>query len=679
MNLEWKYGLLALAAALSSANAQNMAYVVDNATARVLAIDLAAKTIASSIPAGLQPSELLVLPDNQYAFVSNEGDGTVSILDLRTSLNSGTINVGGGAGSLAASGDGRFVWVADDVLNQVAVIDVTSRAVLARVPVGTTPVQVNFDPSEHYAYAVNQADGSISVIDTARNSVIKTLSVGSRPNQIAVLPALNLAYVVNTGSGNLSVIDVIRNEVIGTVAVGQGPVSVAISADSRTLYVVDRDSNSVSFVDAGSHRETARIQVGAQPSAMVVTYDGTYGYVSNTGSGTVSLLNLSTRTSEMEIKVGAAPFSLMLDPDENFLYVANINSGNVSVIDVNTDRVSNTITTGGSPVQFTMLNAPTLLEVTPNPATAGKQIVLNGESFVPGSVVRFTTTAPPRTVSATPALLDSQGLQVTVPSLSGSGGVIVDVLNPDGNSSERIPFSIGTAGLSIWSGGVVEGAGFTPAPISGGSFVSIFGSFPGMTSGLAGAYPLPFAVGNAKVTFNGVPAPIFATAPAASQINALAPVRLLGQSATRVAVTVGSQTSAVEPVAAGPVSPGIFFDLASGIGAFLHADYSPVTASSPAARSETILLYLTGLGNTAPPWRDGEPPPADTLAWTVLKPTVTVGGITSPAAYSGLAPCCSGLYQINFAVPAAVVPGDAVSVSVTIGGRTSNVVKLAVK
>ncbi len=681
----WMVSVL-LAGTAALAPAQNLGFVVDNAGGQVHIINLITRRVTASIPTGAGASEMLILPNNRYAFVSNYDGGNVALLDLATGTRVATIGTGVSAGSLAPTPDGRFVFVADDTANEVVAVDVMRRAVSARIAVGATPVQVNVAPDGRYAYVVNQDEwptGTISVIDVNRSQVVKTLEVGLQPNQFAILPNLTTAYVVNTGSDSVSLVDMTRNEVTGTIAVGRGPVSVAFSSDSKLLYVVNRDSNSVSVVDTWEDRVLAEIPVGTQPSAMVVTFDSRFGYVSNTGSNTVTLLDLATNTAELDITTGAGPFSLMLDPDENFLYVTNLNSGNLSVIDVNRDTVVATIPAMGVPVQFTMLNAPTLLEAAANPAQKGGKIVLNGEGFLPASVVRFATAA--RITTAQPVFLDSQGLEVTVPAFPGLSA-IVSVANPDGNSSEQIPFMAGTAAPSIFDGGVVEGAGFAraPAPISGNAIVSVFGRFPGIVDADPPAYvfPLPLALGNTKVTFNGVPAPLFATRslPDYDQINAAAPVRLFAQGDVRVAVTAAGQTSPVERLAVAPVSPGIFFNFADGSGAFLHADFTLVNTANPARRGETILMYAGGLGETSPPPLEGEQAPQDVFAWMKARPEVSVGGVNAAEIlFHGLAPCCTGLYQINFTVPGAAPTGNEVPVTITVGGRTSNSVKLAIQ
>ena len=667
----------ALLCCTASLRAQAVAFVVDNAGGRVQVLELATRRVRASIPAGAESSEMFILPNNRWAFVSNEAGNNVAVIDLLNNARVSVIAAGEGPGSLTATPDGRYLYVANQGSNDVTVIDTSAREAVATIPVEATPVNVNLAANGRFLYVVNQDEeptGTVSVIDVNRSRVVKTIPVGLLPNQFAFAPALNKAYVVNRGSHNLSVVDLATQEVIGEpIPVGQGPVSVAFSSDGRRLYCLNRDSNSISVVDTSVDRTIREIAVGSQPVAMVVTFDSKFGFVTNQGSNNVTVLDLTLNTAELTIAVGAAPFSLMLDPNEDFLYVTSLGStsaaGSVSVIDVNTDRLVATIPTGGVPVQFTMLNAPTLLELTANPSPAGSRIVLNGEGFLAGSTVRFTTSAPPRTVTVPGSFFDSQGLQAAIPSFPGSSAV-VSVANPDGNSSEEVTLRIGSPSPSITPGGVVEGAGFAraPSPISGGSIVAVFGSFPGVIEQGAPGFPLPRSLGNATVTFNGVPAPLIFVS--SGQINLVAPIRLLALERVRVAATVSGQTSVSQVVNLAPSAPGIFVLSADGQGAFVP---------SVVRRGETGVMFLTGLGNTNPPPIDGEPAPLDVIASTMAPLTVNVGGSAARVLFSGLAPTFSGLYQINFEVPSSIPSAGMATVTVSVGERTSNSVRLAVQ
>jgi uncharacterized protein (TIGR03437 family) len=669
---------------ISSLFGQNVAYVVDNALGQVDVIDLAQRRVSATIPSGGQASEMLILPNNHVAIVSNQADSTVAFLDLNSNQRMAALPVGQLPSSLIGSPDGRLVYVANVGSNDVTVIDVASRSAIATVPVDATPVQVNLSPDGRFVYVVNQdaaPTGTITLIDTRHNRVAKTLTVGLRPVQFAISPTQVTAYVINTGSDSVSVVDLSRNEVTATIPVGHNPVSGTFSTDGSLLYVVNQGSNSVSVVDTRANRAVTQIPVGAQPVEMVITFDSKFGYVSNQGSNSVSELDLTANTNDLNINVGNGPFDLSLDPNENFLYVTNVNSQSVSVIDVNTDHLVATIPVGGAPIQFTLLNAPTLLELAPNPVPAGGQLTLSGEGFLSSSTVRVITTTPPRTVTVSPAFLDNEGLQVALPALSGSSTASVVVDQPDGDSSETLTVRIGAAGPAILSGGVVEAGGFQarPYPISAGAFVAIFSTVSGIIGQTSPTFPSATTFNNVKVTFNGVAAPLYYVGP--EVISALAPGALATASSARVALTYQGQTGPVETVNVAAASPGIFIIDTAGTAAAKHGlrPSDTVTVTDPAAPGETITLYLSGLGSTSPSFFDAEPPPTDLLLRTLAHSVVTIAGQPARVVLSGLTPGYAGLYFINLEVPNSAPSGPNVGMTVTVDPWTSNRANLAIK
>jgi len=259
----------------------------------------------------------------------------------------------------------------------------------------------------------------------------------------------------------------------------------------------------------------------------------------------------------------------------------------------------------------------------------------------------------------------------------GYGGVFVLKISPSGTGPQVVP------------AGVVNAASFVlPPPI--GSLATVFGTDLSKINGIvqAAGTPLPTQLAGVSVTVGGVAAPILAVANVngQEQINFQVPQFNYGRDVRSTGISVNNNGAvSASVVLTDWDAPGIF--TTDGVhGAILHADYSPVTASNPAAKGETLLLFGTGFGSLfSDPVPIGSPASAASPSLALQKVKVTVQGITGPIAFAGLAPGFVGLDQINFTVQTNVPSGEldvVASVSTGVGSPSfvaSNTVKLFVQ
>ena len=237
----------------------------------------------------------------------------------------------------------------------------------------------------------------------------------------------------------------------------------------------------------------------------------------------------------------------------------------------------------------------------------------------------------------------------------------------------------------INAGGVVNGASYM-APVTPGSIAAVFGSFFLTSSSGATSLPLETSLQNLSFQFSGgTEAPLFYVS--GGQANIQVPWELATPStatATLVAILNG-QTGSTQTVNLAPYAPAIFTlnSQGTGAGAILDASYQQVSSTNPAIAGTTyILIYCTGLGAVmANQPASGAPASSDPtkLALTASPVTVTIGTVTETASFAGLAPGFVGLYQVNALVPAGTAAGDAVPVTISIGGVTSNTAAIAVQ
>jgi len=244
--------------------------------------------------------------------------------------------------------------------------------------------------------------------------------------------------------------------------------------------------------------------------------------------------------------------------------------------------------------------------------------------------------------------------------------------------------SLSGTGVFLNPQGIVNAASFVPftAGVSPGEFITLVGTGLTAQTVVASALPFPTTLGNVQVTITWVDAngntqsaqaPIYSVSP--TQISLVVPYTTPGDgSPLNFKVTNNGAPSNVATVYSGPTSPGIFTIPSGGIGngAILHADYSLVSATSPAKVGETVQIFLTGMGAVTPAVTAGAAGPVNPLSQTPVLPDVYIDGVLATTVYSGLAPTLGGLYQLNVTIPTGVTKGATVSIEIDTFDNANN-------
>ena len=277
----------------------------------------------------------------------------------------------------------------------------------------------------------------------------------------------------------------------------------------------------------------------------------------------------------------------------------------------------------------------------------------------------------------------STGVALTVNStqpLNGTKEGFISIRGQNSQSTITVPYWVTFVQPSVNSSGVVNAASFVSGSFSvaPGSIVSIFGSDLANTTESAAIVPLPLSLGGSTVTIGGQAVPLLFASP--TQINAQIPFELSGSSVSSLVVSLDGLSSPPVTVSLLPAAPGIFTvgQGGTGRGAILHAsDSSAVTPNNPARAGEFLGMYSTGLGTTTPAVDTGAAASITPLSLTQITPTVTIGGVSAPVSFSGLAPSFVGLYQTNVQVPPGLLTGDQTLI-LTANGIASNPVTVSI-
>jgi uncharacterized protein (TIGR03437 family) len=272
----------------------------------------------------------------------------------------------------------------------------------------------------------------------------------------------------------------------------------------------------------------------------------------------------------------------------------------------------------------------------------------------------------PSAIARTGQRVNVQGRSMAV----DAAGTAAFILTASGISVIPLDAASGSA-PQVGANGIVNAANFQAA-IAPTGLISIVGRNLATTES-ASATPLPTILGGTCVTLNNTPLPLIASAP--TQINAqLPPTLAAGRYPLVVRSLGGGGASAAVTVTVAKYAPAVFVDNQGPM--IFHADGTRVNQDHPGKRDEPLTLYATGLGvTTGGKVTAGMPSPSSPLAVTGAvnvyfgNPLIKEAGIIVD--WSGLAPGLIGVYQLKLRIPGAHINGDALPVTVKIGGVSS--------
>lgn len=200
--------------------------------------------------------------------------GKVLVYNATTLALKNTITVGMEPAEVTMSVDGQYAFVANGMSNTVTVIKVADKSVVKTIPVGDDPVGA-WPGADGKMYVDNEKGQSISVIDIATLSVVETVKLGFTPGYAAYHPTRNELWVSQAGTGNKVAIFERMNGgwmKMGEVVTGLDAHAIVFTKDGSTAYVTNQGASTVSVVDVQTRTRKQDITVGKKPNGIVLKY-----------------------------------------------------------------------------------------------------------------------------------------------------------------------------------------------------------------------------------------------------------------------------------------------------------------------------------------------------------------------------------------------------------------------
>lgn len=553
-----------------------------------------------------------------------------------------------------------------------------------------------YDASRQRLYIANSGMNEIEVFDIRQHKFLHPLKVGQLPRSMAMTPDGGTLYVANSGGENISIIDLDKLQTTGRVKFPPTPLFLnqalatpgVIAAGLRgpifTMNVASANGTSTATVwqivgDQAVPRPPSQV-LGTTtltgPISMAATPGGE-DIVIAAASGSVYLYDaladdfVQSRTlTSFQASAGLGYYGPITAGPKGQYYVVNGQVLNQALTQQNQGQTgaTNRPVASVAPLNatsFVRFTQPLRANANTLPTDAGQLEISdttsgNATRTVPtleGPLSQASSTGRATAISGRTLAVDSAG--TTAYAITTSGLSIIP-LTPTPAAAQPRVFPKGAVNLATYQ--------TTLAP---DSLLSIFGTNLG-GSEQAGSTPLPTLLGSTCVTLSNNPLPLFLTT--SGQINAQIPPELAAGSYSLVVRSIANKAaSQAQQITVSKYAPAVFVDPVSKQPAILHADGTFVTKEHPAHRDEPLTLYASGLGPTKVKATSGTGSPASptTAAVTLFfgDPSFKQAGIIVD--WAGLAPGFVGLYQLNIRVPGDHIKGDAIPVTLKVGGVSS--------
>ena len=242
-------------------------------------ISTATNKVTATLGGLSYPLGVVIAVNGEYAFVINQGvvglglptneagSGSVSVINTTTNGVTEIFTFASNPTSVAVMPNGEYAYVTNYDSDSVSMISTATNTVISTVPlpVGTNPVDVAVTPNGNYAYVAayvtteygREVGGTVSVISTSSNTVTATISGLSNLGDVAITPNSEYAYV--TSGNSVLVISTATNTIMANVTGLSAPSSIAITPNGEYVYVITGDGT-VSVIST-ARKQCRRLQI----------------------------------------------------------------------------------------------------------------------------------------------------------------------------------------------------------------------------------------------------------------------------------------------------------------------------------------------------------------------------------------------------------------------------------
>jgi uncharacterized protein (TIGR03437 family) len=568
--------------------------------------------------------------------------------------------------------------------------DTDQRGTLVDIPGTLTDVLA--DPVRNHYYVLRSDKNQLLVFDASSNNLLATLRTATTPSMMSMTLDQKMLMVGHNDSQLVTVYDLDALQPLPPVVLPGGHYARSIAASNAQTLVLARDegtgTGAVDTISVASGRGTELPTLGVfknsvNPSSVLVASPNGANILLASPDGNVMMYSAQSdtfTTSRQDFKALSGSFAA-----SSFgTFVVGNNIFNSSLVPQGTLNTS-----GGQASGFAFVNQGGYFTTAAN--ANGPGIIQNLPGLVSNAVkpVRMSEapllpTAAQTSSSSTGSTGGAGSAAGAITGTNGSGTTSLYSLTNFTRTLAPMP-SAGTVVVLTTSGVTVLAANYDAAvappqiasvvsaasgqQVAPGGLISVYGAQMSALNIATSQIPLPTALGDSCLSINGAPVPLLFVSN--QQINAQLPFNVAGNATMTVHTPGGISNNFLFTVQ--QAAPSIFQTGSAGpltgLATIVRSDDGQlITPTNPIHSKDTVVIYLTGMGVTQPVVDAGLPSPSNPLASVAIPPVVTLGGQNLSVLFAGLVPNEFGVYQINAQVPAAVIEGLSIPLSINQGG-----------
>jgi len=241
--------------------------------------------VLETIATGPNPHEIIVTPDQRYAYLSNYAPpgNTISVIDLVYRKMIKEISTGeyGRIHGTAMAPDGKHAYFTAGQSGFVVEVDTRTNEVTRAIPThGKISHMVYVTPDGKKLLTANIVSENISVIDRASGDLELQIPAGEGVEGMAYTPDVKYIWALNQTGGSITIIDAVTFDPVETFSCPGMPVRIHFTDDGKLALIAGWvEEGTLTIIDVESKKEVKRIAVGDFAIGVELSPDGRYAYV----------------------------------------------------------------------------------------------------------------------------------------------------------------------------------------------------------------------------------------------------------------------------------------------------------------------------------------------------------------------------------------------------------------